>query len=65
MAERVAISVREAAHRTGLSRSGLYALWSQSQGPPRIKVGKRTLVMIAALDLWLVSQEVSPNGSGK
>jgi predicted DNA-binding transcriptional regulator AlpA len=54
---RIAISVREAAHRASLSRSGLYALWTQGKGPPRIKVGKRTLILIEALDRWLQQLE--------
>ena len=61
MIERLVYSVNEAASISGISRSFLYLLWSRGEGPPKVKVGGRTLVPVAGLNDWLAANEVRQN----
>ncbi len=59
---RIAYSINEAAEASGLSRAFIYAEWHAGRGPPRVKVGKRTLIMVDALRSWLASLEIKSSG---
>jgi|GEM_PF-4533682 len=58
---RLALDVKDVVRLTHLSRAKLYQLWSQGLGPPRLKIGKRTLILVSALNAWLASLEVPPS----
>ncbi len=62
---RLALDVKDVVRLTGLSRAKIYHLWSEGKGPPRLKCGKRTLILAAALTAWLATLEVPSNGSAK
>ena len=36
-----------------ISRTSLYAAWSEGRGPKRIKVGRRTMIPVRAADEWM------------
>ena len=36
-----------------ISRTSLYAAWSEGRGPKRIKIGRRTLIPVQAADEWM------------
>ena len=63
---RLAYSVAEVAVILGVSRAWLYERWSVGDGPPRAKIGSRTLIPAEGLEAWLKcrtvtgSQEVAP-----
>lgn len=42
----------------GISRSTLYRLWAEGDGPAYIEIGRRRRVTKEALDTWLESREV-------
>ncbi|HEV2162666.1 MAG TPA: helix-turn-helix domain-containing protein [Stellaceae bacterium] len=56
------LSVAQACRALGVSRAFLYATWQRGDGPARIKLGKRTLIRVDALDAWLKVHE--RHGSG-
>jgi excisionase family DNA binding protein len=64
MEERIAYSVTEVAHLLSVSRSWLYRLWQEGKGPPRVRVGGRTLILAAALQDWLNSNALAEVGHG-
>jgi predicted DNA-binding transcriptional regulator AlpA len=49
----LAVSISSAARMAGISRSMLYALIRAGEGPRTFKIGARTLIRVADLDLWL------------
>lgn len=51
---RIAVTVAEASHVSGISRSSLYLLFQQGKLTPR-KSGKRTLILIEDLERYLKS----------
>jgi predicted DNA-binding transcriptional regulator AlpA len=58
-APRLALHVGEASKLAGISRAFLYAEWKAGRGPPRIKLGSRTLVLHEDLLAWLRSHHVT------
>lgn len=64
-ARTLALDVQDVVRLTNLSRAKIYSLWAQGKGPPRLKIGKRTLVLAPRLSEWMASHEVPPNGSAK
>lgn len=54
---KVAYSINEAAEACSLSRAFIYAEWQAGRGPPKVKVGKRTLITDESLRSWLRSLE--------
>jgi excisionase family DNA binding protein len=50
---RLAYSVAETAQLLSVSRAWLYQLWAKGDGPPRVKIGSRTLIPADALSAWL------------
>jgi predicted DNA-binding transcriptional regulator AlpA len=54
---KVAYSINEAAEVCSLSRAFIYAEWQAGRGPPKVKVGKRTLITDESLRSWLRSLE--------
>ena len=60
MTSKIAYSVKEAAKLLGVSRAWLYHLWAGGVGPPRYKIGARTLVPVDGLEAWLKRHEVEP-----
>ena len=59
---KLAYSIDEAAEASSLSRAFIYAEWQAGRGPRKVKVGKRTLIMVDALRSWLRSLEIEPDG---
>jgi predicted DNA-binding transcriptional regulator AlpA len=53
--ELLAVSVPEAARRCSLSVSFLWKLIQEGNGPPLLKIGRRTLVPMDGLQTWLVA----------
>ena len=45
--------IGEAARLLGVSRAWLYQRWLNGDGPPKCKVGSRTLIPAAGLSDWL------------
>jgi len=63
MTDRVAYSVKEVARLLGVSRAWLYQCWKRGEGPPRCRVGCRTLIPAQELLEWLDRQSVcAPRG---
>lgn len=58
---KLALSVKEAARASSLSRAFIYAEWQSGRGPARIKAGNRTLILADALWEWLRSLEAKPD----
>jgi predicted DNA-binding transcriptional regulator AlpA len=56
--ELLAVSVPEAARRCGLGKSLFWELIRQGNGPPIIKIGRRTLVPLDGLRAWLQAKRV-------
>lgn len=52
--EKAAFTIKEASAYSGLSRSFLYGLFDQKL-VPRLKAGKRVLIMKSDLDAYLLS----------
>ena len=52
----LAVRVEEAAKLAGLGRTEIYRALKE-RGLPSVKVGKRRLIRLSALDQWLASQE--------
>lgn len=57
MRDREALDVPDAATAAGISRSKLYALIREGEGPRTFKVGRRRLVRRQALQAWLEQLE--------
>jgi excisionase family DNA binding protein len=55
-----ALSVKEAAKVSSLSRAFIYAEWQSGRGPAKIKAGNRTLILAETLWEWLRSLEAKP-----
>ena len=53
----IAISIPEAARRIGISRTTFWKIVKAGHGPPLLKVGGRTLVLVEALMSWLRCQQ--------
>ena len=59
------LTVSEFVSAFNISRAALYKRWRMGYGPPRVKVGTRTLIPTeAALD-WLESLSITPSGDSK
>lgn len=56
--ERYAISIEEAAHRSGLSRSKIYEALKAGD-LKSLKIGARRLIMISTLMTWLAGHEAA------
>ena len=61
--KRDAFTVQEAADRLGVGRATIYKWWSEGQGPPAIKVGRRRLISREALENWLRDQTATSSDS--
>jgi predicted DNA-binding transcriptional regulator AlpA len=48
-----ALSIRDTAESSGISRSTLYELIAQGRGPRVLKINRRSLVLIEDRDRWL------------
>ena len=46
-------SIRECCRLVGISRAQLYLLWAKGDGPPRVKIGTRTLLPRNDLKAWV------------
>lgn len=57
---KIALSVKEAAKVSSLSRAFIYAEWQSGRGPAKIKAGNRTLILAETLWEWLRSLEAKP-----
>lgn len=55
--DKLAYTIAEAAAAANISRSWFYQLLHAGEGPPTIKLGRRRLIRLAALDEWLASLE--------
>ena len=55
--EKQFLSIDEFVQAYGLSRSGLYRLWQEGQGPTSISVGRRRMIPIEAALAWAKSME--------
>jgi predicted DNA-binding transcriptional regulator AlpA len=55
--QRIAYSVAEVCSALGIARATLYSLWASGAGPPKFKLGKRTLVSRASLLSFVASLE--------
>ena len=63
MAEKGALNVDEVASYLGISRSKAYEL-VHKKGFPRIQLGRRLLVPLAALDKWLMEEATVESSYG-
>jgi hypothetical protein len=54
---RLALSILEFCAAFGISDDFYYKLKRQGQGPREMKVGKRTLISLAAADEWRIERE--------
>jgi len=60
--EKLALSIKECSKKLGISKSLCYEMARTGQLPV-LKCGqKRILVPVKALELWLATQTVAPNG---
>ena len=53
------VSIQDAAHYTGLSVHTLYTMVSQRR-VPYVKLGRRVMFDLTALDTWIKQQTVMP-----
>lgn len=56
---RLALSILEFCAAFGISDDFYYKLKRQRQGPREMKVGKRTLISLAAADEWRIEREAA------
>ena len=57
--ERLAVSVADAAAMAGVGRTTLYA--ALGDGSLRsLKIGRRRLILVEALKMWIASHEIDP-----
>ena len=61
--EKAALTVAEFSTSFSISRAALYKQWRAGGGPPRVKVGSRTLIPVATALRWL-EEQVTPTKSG-
>lgn len=54
-AERKVLLIPEFCITYKITKSHLYKLWNESQGPKRLKIGKRVLIRVADADEWLAN----------
>ena len=59
---RLALSILEFCAAFGISDDFYYKLKRQGQGPREMKVGKRTLISLAAADAWRIERERATAG---
>ena len=59
---RLALSILEFCAAFGISDDFYYKLKRQGQGPREMKVGKRTLISLAAADEWRTERERATAG---
>lgn len=59
---RLALSILEFCAAFGISDDFYYKLKRQGQGPREMKVGKRTLISLAAADEWRIERERATAG---
>jgi len=50
---KLALSVEEAARAAGICTGSLYKQWANGGGPKRKKLGRRTVVLLSDLEIWL------------
>ena len=62
---RDALSVEEFCESFGLSRAFVYRLWKQNEGPPKAKIGSRTVIPRNAAIRWLEANATSTTSSGE
>ena len=53
----IAYSVREFCKMVGISPRTFYTLRKRGAAPPLLRIGRRTLIRAAAIDLWLKKWE--------
>lgn len=46
-------TVAEFCEAAKISKTTLYELWSRGDGPPRVKLGRRTLIPVRNASAWL------------
>jgi predicted DNA-binding transcriptional regulator AlpA len=61
----IAVSVPECARRCGISRALLWKILQQGKGPPLLKIGGRTLVLVEDLNEWLRARRQTQAGHGR
>lgn len=61
--DRIALTVEEAAQRLGLTRKALYAHLAAGH-IPSVRLGRRRLIPVAALEKWLTEQTTAGAGEG-
>jgi predicted DNA-binding transcriptional regulator AlpA len=62
---KLAYSVFETTVLLGVSRAWLYQRWALGEGPPRCKVGSRTLIPAQGLSEWLARRTEVPSQGGR
>jgi predicted DNA-binding transcriptional regulator AlpA len=60
---RLALSIPQFCAAFGISADFFYKLKRQGQGPRLMKVGKRTLISVAAADAWRIEREAATAAS--
>lgn len=60
MTTKLAYSITEVSHLLGVSRAWLYQRWAAGDGPPRSKIGSRTLIPADTLATWIEQHVVQP-----
>ena len=58
---RLALSLAEASTVAGISRSRMYQLLADGTGPRSLRIGRRHLIRLAALNEWLADLEAEQN----
>lgn len=61
----VTYSVNEFCKAFGISRSKLYQLWHDNQGPVYFHVGKRRLISYAAAEAWRARLETETQAQAR
>lgn len=60
----LALGLRDGARRCGLGENALFTAIREGRGPRTLKIGRRHLVRVAELDLWLQSMEQGEKRGG-
>lgn len=54
---REALGIEEAARSVGIGRTSMYVLLREGEGPPTLTLGRRRVIRVEALRLWLLERE--------
>jgi predicted DNA-binding transcriptional regulator AlpA len=60
------LSVKQTSRALGICERSLFKLFANNDGPPRVHIGRRTMIRREALEAWLKAREKSaPAGAGR